>query len=518
MAAVLAGVVGEVRLRREDRLSHTVEVLHEQLRVRAAAEAELAGQEMLFHGVFDRSPVGIGLTDDQGRYLAVNPALCRLFGRAEHEVVGRDSLAFIHPEDRAKHRLGDALVLSSPDGIARVEKRYVRPDGQVRWAWLTVTHVDGPDGRRTLAHVQDVTDRHADAQALVDSEANLGAVARVVRRIRTGEDARSAIVQAVAALAGAHTATIMEPHGDRLVVTAAAGQDLVGTSVPLNGTNATSRCWHSGRQLFVPDPASHPSCDPALVARTEAQALLWQPVVAHGRVIALLVGTWTEPITTVSDRKIRAIELLADETAVALEHDRLLASYQKLAGTDPLTELPNRRAWDERLATLMTASPEQSPLTVALLDLDHFKEWNDTHGHQAGDQALVHAAADLRAALRGEDLIARWGGEEFVLALPDCPAERTDQVLERVRSSLRSGLPTVSIGWAVWDGREAPHQLLARADAALYEAKRRGRDQVVAATTARRVHGRPAAPWESSGRLSLVCAPGIEPALRRPTG
>jgi diguanylate cyclase (GGDEF)-like protein len=114
-----------------------------------------------------------------------------------------------------------------------------------------------------------------------------------------------------------------------------------------------------------------------------------------------------------------------------------------------------------------------------MLDLDHFKAYNDTHGHQAGDRLLKAAAAAWREVLRPGDLLARYGGEEFVAVLADCPPQEARAVAERLRRSTPSG-ETCSIGVATWDGAEAVDALVRRADEALYAAKRAGRDRVVA--------------------------------------
>lgn len=118
------------------------------------------------------------------------------------------------------------------------------------------------------------------------------------------------------------------------------------------------------------------------------------------------------------------------------------------------------------------------PLTLAMLDLDHFKTYNDERGHQAGDLLLRRAAEAWVGAVRRSDLVARYGGEEFTLVLPDCAADAAHELVERVRAVVPDE-QTCSVGCATWDGVETPAALLDRADRALYAAKRGGRDQVV---------------------------------------
>lgn len=147
------------------------------------------------------------------------------------------------------------------------------------------------------------------------------------------------------------------------------------------------------------------------------------------------------------------------------------------ARTDVLTGLPNRRAWDEGLdRELSGAARAGGPLCVAILDLDHFKQFNDTRGHQAGDDLLKQAAAAWRAELRPRDFLARYGGEEFALVLPDCTIESAGRVVERLRAATPAD-QTCSAGIACWDRSESADGLVARADEALYQAKKSGRDR-----------------------------------------
>jgi diguanylate cyclase len=164
-----------------------------------------------------------------------------------------------------------------------------------------------------------------------------------------------------------------------------------------------------------------------------------------------------------------------------IERRRMLASAAQIALTDPLTGLANRRAWEEELRREVARARRNSHrLALVMLDLDHFKQLNDTQGHQAGDTVLAEAAASWRSAVRTTDFLARYGGDEFAMLLPDCPDEYGETVLERIRTAIPPGC-SASAGIAYWNGAETAESLLARADAALYEAKRAGRNTAVRA-------------------------------------
>jgi diguanylate cyclase (GGDEF)-like protein len=175
---------------------------------------------------------------------------------------------------------------------------------------------------------------------------------------------------------------------------------------------------------------------------------------------------------------------------------------KKQASTDPLTGLQNRRFFfteaDERLAT---AKSNQTPLSVLIVDIDHFKRVNDTHGHACGDRVIVTLAQLLKQQSRTDDLVARFGGEEFVLLLPNADLQQAEVIAERIRGAAELASVkteagellrvTVSIGTAALNlASESVEAALARADRALYEAKNKGRNRVVSDLSV--TSGRPA--------------------------
>jgi diguanylate cyclase (GGDEF)-like protein len=157
----------------------------------------------------------------------------------------------------------------------------------------------------------------------------------------------------------------------------------------------------------------------------------------------------------------------------------VMGALDRMAHEDGLTGITNRRGLDDGL-TIELARARRSgvPLTVVMMDLDHFKRYNDRRGHAAGDVLLRGASQGWRQQLRPTDLLARYGGEEFTLVLPSCDAGAACQLVDRLRP-LVPERQTFSAGVATWDERESPEQLLGRADRALLVAKKQGRNRTV---------------------------------------
>jgi diguanylate cyclase (GGDEF)-like protein len=170
--------------------------------------------------------------------------------------------------------------------------------------------------------------------------------------------------------------------------------------------------------------------------------------------------------------------LVVARTAYLLRHvQRQSERLRDLALEDPLTGLPNRRALQSYLAdALARARRDRHPISVALLDLDRFKLFNDEYGHGAGDHLLKSAAAAWKEQIRASDMLARMGGEEFVLVLPDADVEQATAVVEKLRA-VTPLAQKFSSGVCEWDGDALPEELLQCADAAMYSAKRAGGDR-----------------------------------------
>lgn len=314
---------------------------------------------------------------------------------------------------------------------------------------------------------------------------NLEAVGEVARQLATQSDLRAvgwAICTAAVKATDASAAVLWRPTtgGAELSATAAAGAEIDGAEVPfLTPDSGAIRSFTSAETRF--ENLERTGGAQELAPRFRAGAALWQPVLSDGVAVAgVLAVYWSDAREEVQDEARQATRLLSLEAAIAIERGELLGALEQAARTDDLTGLHNRRAWSSELGReLSRAAREGDPLSVAVLDLDSFKLINDEHGHQAGDRFLKQLAGIWSDQLRSTDILARHGGDEFALAMPNTDPEHAEAMLERLREVIPDG-QTCSAGICAWNGAEGPEALLSRADAALYAAKEAGRNRIVA--------------------------------------
>jgi diguanylate cyclase (GGDEF)-like protein len=299
------------------------------------------------------------------------------------------------------------------------------------------------------------------------------------------------------------TGTATDGAGARIPVAEAGQRGLLPVS-PFRYVERTRQ------SLLVDDAGSDNrfAHDP-YVAGLDTCSLMVVPILARGLLRAMLILENRSSRGTFSQERLDAVMLIAGQLAVSLDNALLYASLEqkvvertealeaanrqleRLSATDALTGLANRRQLEVILAAeWQNASRRQVPLAVAMVDVDHFKSYNDRYGHGAGDRCLRSVASVLNHHVRGEDTVARYGGEEFTIVLPSADANAAYMVAERVRAAVAAldephagsefGVVSVSVGVAaaVPTVDTTPEALIEQADAQLYEAKRGGRNRV----------------------------------------
>jgi diguanylate cyclase (GGDEF)-like protein/putative nucleotidyltransferase with HDIG domain len=258
----------------------------------------------------------------------------------------------------------------------------------------------------------------------------------------------------------------------------------VGEKVPLSGSG-TEWVINNKKSIYEPDLTQ------ASMFATVSRYIQWGlhsvvhlPLIAKGEAIGSFIVA-SRQVSAYTQRNIKLLEQLAAQIAMPVENARLYAQAEKKARIDELTGLLNRRSLDEMIdAEVSRHSRYGGIFSLAILDLDSFKLFNDNYGHLAGDKLLRQVGRIIRSAIRGSDLAFRYGGDEFAILLPQTTVDAARQVLERVRQRIASKAEnseihiTASIGLASWpaDGI-SKNEVIAAADAALYRAKRSGGNQ-----------------------------------------
>lgn len=345
------------------------------------------------------------------------------------------------------------------------------PHTQYRAAALTLA-VSAIIGLATQRLVRRV--RHEANQAL-SRERMLAQVNELVRRLSSSAEARTDICEAATTIGEACMAVIYEPVPGRGTMRSSAivGARSGAIEISLREQSAVSDAFRSGQPRLITEHAEgHVGSLALWEAAGRPQSLLYEPLLIGAQRLGVLVVGWPARIERSSTRA-TVVALLAHEAAAVIERADTLSQLTSMASTDPLTGLPNRRAWDEQVHRALAT---EAPFTVAMLDLDHFKDFNDARGHPAGDRLLKETAAIWRQQLRAGDMLARLGGEEFGLLLPSCDRALAVEVIERLRGLVCEG-QTCSAGFAEHRDGESGADVLARADAALYDAKSAGRDR-----------------------------------------
>jgi diguanylate cyclase (GGDEF)-like protein len=303
---------------------------------------------------------------------------------------------------------------------------------------------------------------------------DLSLVANLARQLARLGNARERVTKAILELSGADYVLLIEPSGENgAAVTGTAGIEQAGDYARLLESARVRAAMSDGKAAFA---VGLDGGEDGVCGLAGAASVLFEPLLLDERSVGVLVIVWHERVRELPERKATFLGMLATEAAVAIDRETLLSRLEYLSRRDELTGLLNRRVFAEELERQIELSRvEHRPLAFVMLDMDHFKAYNDEHGHQAGDRLLRTAAAAWTAALRENDTIARYGGEEFAAILPNCTLAAGFAVAEQLRRVLPSGV-TCSAGVAALTDGASSTDLIGRADRALYEAKRTGRN------------------------------------------
>ncbi|HPU19652.1 MAG TPA: EAL domain-containing protein [Alicycliphilus sp.] len=439
-------------------------------RARALSDVRQAGtalseSEARFSAVFHQAAVGFVQVDlDSDRLVRMNQKFCDLLGYTEQELQQLRFQDITVAEDLQDDLAQMARLRAGELRDFRMEKRYRRKDGGVVWAELSVSRLRLAD--RTgyhLAVVQDISERKRMEQALRGSEQRL---LGILNHMPVGVN----LVQ-----------------DERIVFRNASHVQICGYGA--DEAPDVDSLW----SLTIPD-----------AAQREQVRRSWQAACAAARRAAVDGGAAIAPLECVITAK-SGVQHIVELSGMMLEDSHIVTmvdlsqrrraeqEVRYLAYNDPLTGLPNRRLLLDRLQQALAISARHQWCgALLMLDLDNFKQINETLGHDMGDRLLQAVAERLRACVPDDDTLARHGGDEFVVVLKDLgatPAEaaaRAEEAAQKMLQAMRApfvidgGEPrhsTLSVGIAIFQGQhESADELLKRSDMAMYEAKAAGRD------------------------------------------
>jgi diguanylate cyclase (GGDEF)-like protein/PAS domain S-box-containing protein len=462
------------------------------IRAQRGAEAQFMRSEQQFRSIFENHPEAITMLDLRGRFTRVNAASERLSGYSVDELIGQTP-AMLSPSGewtdgerlmaamRRKETAEFATTLRTKSGeIRNVDGRAVPliVDGKVGGLWLISHDVTGRHRRAREA------ERHARRIAVlygIAAEPNLTPGERIDRALATGMREL-----------GADWAYAAQLHDGMMTISHLAGTShaaILGYTVELAKT-IVRHAVETGDLIVAEDLQQLPWREELNERTKDWRGLVSLPLILDGEAYGVLAFVSLkhplQPSPTDRDY-IRAIgALIASATQQIVREKRL----DTLAFHDPLTGLPNRTLLHDRLEqTLLSARRNRRSFAVHFVDIDHFKEVNDTYGHQVGDAVLVAVGNWLRATLRESDTIARLGGDEFVILQPELDSqdqaeEMAARLVEIREEPFQIGdvelRITISVGAAVFPAdAKNPVDLLRAADAALYQVKNHGRNGYV---------------------------------------
>jgi diguanylate cyclase (GGDEF)-like protein/PAS domain S-box-containing protein len=472
---------------------------------RKQAEAELQRSRHFLENVIDNSAEGIGIVDSRGHITKWNKASEVIYGYSFKELEGKSAFDIYADKDE----MAKMLIPLRRDGLVKhYEITMKRRDGSTFPASLSIKVMRDEAGKNvgSVTVARDLTE-------LKEKEAKLQAANEQLRGLVYESNERSRqmlLLQEMSEIflscqTSGETYSAVTHFGPKIF------PDYAGVLYLLNSTKdifemtalwgeaprvemsfGRDECWSLGRSRAYPVADSGSSMNCRHVAATLPGAYLCVPMMAQGEVMGILhLRKMTQEIEEKMAGIAQFATSVAEAMALALANLKLRETLRDQAIRDGLTGLFNRRYLEETLEREVSRSKRQeSPLAVIMLDLDHFKEYNDTYGHNAGDELLMSLGKLIKGQVRREDIACRYGGEEFLLIMPETPLKiamnRVDE-LNRSVKNLHTQNPslkpiTISAGVAIFpDHGDSGKELIQAADAALYQAKAKGRDRLLVA-------------------------------------
>jgi diguanylate cyclase (GGDEF)-like protein/PAS domain S-box-containing protein len=468
---------------------------------RQHAQAALRESEVRFRAIFEGSSIGMAISSIGGRIVASNPMLRKLLGYDVEELVGKSYVDLVHPDDaniKDPERL-DLLSGKRENYVA--ERRYRRKDGGFIWLRVSASLVRDSQGRpEFIVNVlEDLTERKQAETALREKAMQLvELVAAASTEASTVEEVLEICLHHVCSRIGwpvGHVFLTASGDARKLESTELWHLDdperfaeFRAATMPLRldlGEELPGQVFASGRPVWITDMAQFAGTRRAEAARQAGiKGAIGSPLLMGDRVIGVLEFFSTEALAPDQDLQ-NAIAEVGHQLGRVVERKRVDAFYTYRALHDPLTDLPNRMLFVDRLRQALGRIERRgSGVALLFVDLDGFKDVNDTFGHDVGDAVLITLGERIRALLRPGDTVSRFGGDEFTVLCEDLADQsQAVAIAKRILEVFAEPVPfeemklvvTPSIGIALSKGPdERAETLIRNADAAMYRAKERG--------------------------------------------
>jgi diguanylate cyclase (GGDEF)-like protein/PAS domain S-box-containing protein len=476
--------------------------------VRNTAEREQAME--LFNAFTQSSPIGIYIVQD-GKFQYINPQFERIIGYNMDELLKTKSSEYIYPEDRELVRINAVNALKSGH-CDPYEYRIVTKLGQIRWILETVVSYRTQGKRAALGNFMDITESKLMQEETRQTNETLTKMVKkleeqrqqsvILTEMRDMLQACSKMQETAPIIMGYMKKLFPKSQG-ALFLLSNSRSDLESIATwggfPENTEDTIftpDACWglRRGRTYVVDNIETGPIC-PHL-KHTLTSPYLCLPLMAKGDILGLLhlmndfnIKDSAQGMGLADLREMA--DTLSEYLSLSLANVKLSESLSMQSIQDPQSGLYNRRFMEESLQReILRAMRKQTQIGIIMADLDHFKKFNDVCGHAAGDKIISQLGKLLKEKFRGSDIACRYGGEEFLVILPESSLEDTIKRAESLREDVKKmelvfqgkilGSITISLGVAAYpvSGTKI-EELLRVADTALYKAKQEGRDRVV---------------------------------------
>ncbi|MCE0723633.1 diguanylate cyclase [Legionella sp. 9fVS26] len=465
----------------------------------------LQASEEQFRSAIEFAPIGMTIKSLDGHWIQVNQALCEMLGYSREEILSLGPKQITHPDDVVKEEELEKKLASGTYKNYQCESRYIHKSGKIVWVSLSAALVYDAEGNplNLISQVYDIGPRRSNEIAMTNLHEKMSATLvelqqrehenellykmnEMLQTCKNADEGHSIIQLTVKALFPSLSGglAIYNKSSHKLQTVRQWGKHQL-----LKLSFTPDDCWalRNGNIYTVDDPQNAIICEHYISPPKGAYINL--PFIVRAEIIGMLDLNCASG-ETITDKDKKLAITLSESIKLALANINLREALSYQALRDGLTGLFNRRYLDETLPQkLEEIKRNKSILSIAMVDIDFFKNFNDKFGHDAGDTVLKFLAKILQQSIRSEDIVCRFGGEEFVVILMDSNISEAQRLMETICQQVKKihlnfqgiRLPkitlSVGIAQAPMHGSEV-EKLLGASDEALYIAKNSGRDKV----------------------------------------